>query len=120
MGADIWGQLLQDGRRIGKANKPCAIRTHLGWIVFGPVGRKGSDFPGCQSLASKLDYKNVRLETLLQRFWDLEEPEIAEGEDMDECESIFKRTVGCDDQGRYVVQIPFRGEAPALGGNFTN
>ena len=115
VGADIWGQLLQDGRRIGKANEPCAIRTHLGWVIFGPVGRIESDFPGCQSLTSKLDYKNVRLETLLQRFWDLEEPGIAESEDMDECESIFKRTVGRDDQGRYVVQIPFRGEAPALG-----
>lgn len=120
VGADIWGQLLLNGRRVGSRNEPCAIKTHFGWVVFGPVGPDRVDGIGVQALSAQFRRDHFQLEELLQRFWSLEEPEGATEEQVNECEAIFRKTVNRDDQGRYVVQIPFRGNAPALGDSRQN
>ncbi len=38
LGADVFAEVLRDGRRKGPANTPTAFETDLGWVLCGNTG----------------------------------------------------------------------------------
>ncbi|XP_069967556.1 uncharacterized protein [Bactrocera oleae] len=113
LGADVLTDIFQEGLIQGSPEKPCALNTRLGWVVFGPV-TSSADTTSHTSLTAKC-VNEQRLDKLLRSFWELEEPTLISEVQVDDCEKIFNDTVTRTSDGRYQVQILFRPDAPALG-----
>ncbi|CAG7720767.1 unnamed protein product, partial [Allacma fusca] len=62
LGADVYGELLLDGRKSGPPGTPIAMNTSLGWVVLGPTGTCGSTVTSLVVQSS--------LESHLQKFWE--------------------------------------------------
>ncbi|XP_036320431.1 uncharacterized protein LOC118734940 [Rhagoletis pomonella] len=104
IGADITGMLPLGETITGGTKQPCALHTRLGWVICGPTS------PRCASLPA--------LGTPTEcATWELEEVPRPKTTD-DICEEIFQRTVSRKSNGRYIVQIPFSPDAPALGDSY--
>ncbi|XP_011883842.1 PREDICTED: uncharacterized protein LOC105570992 [Vollenhovia emeryi] len=115
LGADVYAQILEEGVMKGDANSPIAQRTSLGWIISGPSG--------INTLSNKVQGYHISLDSqlyeLIHRFWDVEEipsitPSLLSPEDLD-CEQHFLSTHTRDDQGRYIVRLPFKHPPENLG-----
>ncbi|XP_036344883.1 uncharacterized protein LOC118754131 [Rhagoletis pomonella] len=117
VGADVWGMLLCNGVVTNRPGQPSALQTRLGWVVLGPTSPKNVALPALRNCTENAN--EDRLDYLLERFWLQEEVSPTPPKD-DDCEAIFRRTVSRDSEGRYVVQIPFHPEAPALGDPYRN
>ncbi|CAI6354007.1 unnamed protein product [Macrosiphum euphorbiae] len=107
LGADIFAQVL-DGKRVSVGEAwPVAFGSVFGWIIIGPVPYNTSKSPhSCPT--SMLNC--ISVESLLDKFWRVEEPEVApEGfTEEGQCESMFR--AGCirSSSGRFTVPLPFR------------
>lgn len=116
VGADVWGNIVEEGIVRGAPNEPYAQSTRFGWVVFGPATIDSAVTPPMRTLhVHPID--NQGLDDLLRKFWELEEVNGTSmaAPDADICERIFMETHCRDGDGRYIVQIPFRLDAPILG-----
>ena len=116
LGGEVFPAILLDGVRSGPSNTPVAQNTRLGWILTGPI----SGLPANVSVFSTtLSVERCpSTSELLRKFWEIEEiltpPPLTLDEDA--CERHFERTHCRNDDGRYVVRLPFR-EQPLLVGS---
>jgi len=115
LGADVYPQIIEDGIVRGDAQSPIAQRTKLGWIISGPIN-------GNISVTHSQGYHisvDKDLHDLLQRFWKLEEiiPSTTStlSKDDQECEQHYKSTHSRDQEGRYIVKLPFKQSVTQLG-----
>jgi len=105
LGADLFAQIL-NGKRVSVGDAfPVAFGTVFGWTVIGPVP---ISLPNV--LISCHASLTTSVETLLERFWALEEPDAAPEEFTQEgqCESIFRDGCTRDSSGRFCVPLLFR------------
>lgn len=115
LGADIYAQIIEDGIKKGGINSPIAQRTKLGWIISGPTDNNTS------SETSQVYHISIdnELHDLLQRFWKLEEISSLNTAslttDEQECEKHYQLTHSRDQNGRYIVRLPFKKSATKLG-----
>lgn len=95
LGAQVCSEILCAEIRRGERGQPIGKKTSLGWIVFG----------------------GERLDELLQRFWSIDDIVESQSETKEDelCEANFQEHVSRDKSGRYVVRIPIKSKAPALG-----
>jgi len=77
----------------------------FGWVLIGPI-QTYSDV-GAQSMLVSLVSS---METMMEKFWSVEEPEIAPPQFTEDglCEKIFSSEVTRDRKGRFSVPLPFR------------
>ena len=114
LGAQIHDLIIEQGLRKGDAAEaPIAMKTLLGWIVFGPT----SNLPRDQHtvLTADLQVDDVELNGLLRKFWEIEELPATERyvtEDERFCEEFYKSTVKRHAEGRYLVRLPFKPNIP--------
>lgn len=115
IGADIWGMIIQDGIIAGERGEPCALRTRLGWVVFGPTSVRERETLPLHTFTSNKCINEERLDEILRKFWEIEEATAPTAAPENICEQIFLSTHTRNADGRYIVQIPFRPDAPTLG-----
>jgi hypothetical protein len=115
LGAEVYGQILKEGVLKGPKGTPVAQCTALGWILSGPVS-SGSPNKNVTVLHAR-----VSEDELLKRFWEIEaEPSgqikrfTAEEQ---KCEELFAATTVRNEEGRYVVKLPFRDYDPSCKGS---
>jgi len=97
-----------DGKRIViNESLPAAFGSLFGWIIIGPI-----QGPVSQSFQSNVVSLTISLETIIQRFWQVEEPdEVPDTFTKDgQCESIYISERTRDSTGRFVVPLPFLNE----------
>ncbi|XP_058456726.1 uncharacterized protein LOC131434098 [Malaya genurostris] len=116
IGAELFFDLLKEGRvRLGKSI-PTLIDTQLGWIVSGPApaGKKKLEHT-CQ-----VNVSNDDLNQTLTRFWELETCQEASPLTAAEhaVETHFDRTFTRNKHGRYTVRLPFNDRKSQLGDSF--
>uniref|UniRef100_A0A2S2NNC8 Integrase catalytic domain-containing protein n=1 Tax=Schizaphis graminum TaxID=13262 RepID=A0A2S2NNC8_SCHGA len=106
LGADIFAQVL-NGKRVSFGETfPVAFGSVFGWIIIGPVPNSTSQSPH----SCPISLLNVSVESLLDKFWSIEEPAAApeifteEGQ----CESLFRMGCTRSSSGRFTVPLPFR------------
>ncbi|UYV61943.1 hypothetical protein LAZ67_1007130, partial [Cordylochernes scorpioides] len=106
LGADVYGLLLLPEIRRDDKTQLCAQNTKLGWIISG--GLSGSEVGNTQVFTTRVQYED-NLETILKRFWEVEEVRVATKiTPQDEfCEDLYKSSVRRDTNGRYIVPLPF-------------
>lgn len=108
IGGDIFLQLLRPrGDIVHIPGLPSALDTLLGWVLVGTVSESDERSPPFTSLSVSV---TPPIETLLQQFWNIEEPvpSVAPTTEDELCEKWFVDTTSRDICGRYSVALPFR------------
>lgn len=116
LGADVMGQFMQEGLLRLKNSHVIAQKSTFGWILSGPVeSSTNSHHVSVQHVTCDLDEK-------LQRFWEIEEspgkPPLSEEDER--TEQTFHETTTRDEQGRFIVRLPFVSDEAkqSLGNSF--
>uniref|UniRef100_A0A2S2R014 Uncharacterized protein n=1 Tax=Sipha flava TaxID=143950 RepID=A0A2S2R014_9HEMI len=114
LGADLFSEIL-NGKRVSVGSSyPAAFGTVFGWTIIGAAPHTISHWPvSCPTSLT------VSCETLLHKFWEIEEPDTAPEEftTTGQCESMFQRGCVRVNSGRYSVPLLFRQPTPQV--NFT-
>ncbi|XP_028982670.1 uncharacterized protein LOC107048746 [Diachasma alloeum] len=119
LGADNYGRIIMDDVVKSEQSRVVGQRTVFGWILSGPI-----ECTNCSikvSLSAVRESSNEQLLELLQKFWVQEElpnersstSELSPDEY--ECEMHFRATHSRDNTGRYIVRLPLKTSAAALG-----
>ncbi|GFV28629.1 DUF1758 domain-containing protein [Trichonephila clavipes] len=100
LGAEIYADLLEGMPIFGPAGTPTAIPTKLGYILSGKI----------YAPPLKESIVNSSLNDQLSELWKLEEvPKTnAKIQIPDPCEESFSKSVKRNNEGRYIVNLPFK------------
>nr|XP_037877020.1 uncharacterized protein LOC119630728 [Bombyx mori] len=111
LGADILSHVLLGNTIVGPPGTPIAMNSVFGYLLLGKLDLDFSVPTSFQVCFSSFDNDN------LQRFWELESIPEKRSYTPDEelCESFFQKTHTRNADGRYVVALPFKPDAPSLG-----
>ncbi|KYN02131.1 hypothetical protein ALC62_07059 [Cyphomyrmex costatus] len=106
LGAEIFFDLLTVGIVKSAGNQPAWQNTHLGWIVSGSCA--GSNQPSARSVC-KVTITDP-LNSTLMKFWQIESCDRKDTRTPEErsCEDHFMKTHKRDQDGRFIVSLPFR------------
>ncbi|UYV67038.1 hypothetical protein LAZ67_4003743 [Cordylochernes scorpioides] len=110
IGADLYLDLIEPGLIKGPRDAPSAMNSKLGWIISGR-----SNMPNNTTSTSiqqiHINHSSAELDDIVKKFWDAESipthKEEMNTEEL-ECENIFRTTTFRDENGRYVVSLPFK------------
>lgn len=113
IGSITFAQILQEGLVRGDTNEPIAQKTRLGWLTSGA---NSSEHIHTNIMLSEDAEEHCFLMTpdelpnQLKQFWEIEEtPKIKEwSDDEKECDSYFTQTIARDNNGRFIMRIPFK------------
>ncbi|XP_045534866.1 uncharacterized protein LOC123721177 isoform X2 [Papilio machaon] len=131
IGADVFWDLLGLRKISLGAGKPVLFESSLGWLVSGPLYNSGqarstSDFKSnfvsvkSNNNVSSCNDSSDDIQTLLTRFWRLEEvspqsSSFSEEEKM--CEEHFIKNTSRQADGRFCVRLPLTQSPDVLGGS---
>lgn len=126
IGSELVPFLLRSETVTAPDSSVVAVQTTLGYIIMGKADcdlNFKSFTDRCNSIQDKsflCTSKYNSLESLTQRFWELENVpcRVHMSPDDEACERIFKNTYSRDDTGRYIVQLPFKISCSALGNSY--
>lgn len=108
LGGDIYSKIMLTDVQKYPNGDLIAQRTVFGWIVTGKVTQTEC-LQSISSFYSKLDINDQ-----LARFWEIEEVPQASPETEDDifCEELYRKTTFRNEEGRYVVSLPFKPDYP--------
>ncbi|KAF8785882.1 hypothetical protein HNY73_011379 [Argiope bruennichi] len=106
LGADIYALLLDGLPIFGPSGTPAAISTKLGYILTGKIYT--SQMPDSIVHSTLCDQLN--------KFWSVEKfpPNVPVEKIYDPCEEFYQQSVCRNDEGRFIVSLPFK-EDKTLG-----
>lgn len=100
---------------------PPALNTVLGYVIMGTIPAVPT-LKSHTALVCCFAQEPTALDTLVKRFWELEEPPSAPPilhHAHAECEEFYKSTTSRDTAtGRYTVALPFRNDVYTLGNSY--
>ncbi|CAG9134415.1 unnamed protein product [Plutella xylostella] len=112
LGAEIYSDDLLDGVIKHPKGNLLAQNTILGWVLSGRVSRE--PITAQRNITSL--HVHVKEDEMLKLFWELEnEPNKIEkrlSREEENCEEFYNATTVRDEEGRYVVKLPFKSENP--------
>lgn len=95
--------------------------TILGWIASGPCENVSQNQRATMTHVTSSYVTMSEIEEKLLAFWDIPVTgEVIDEAAEDYCENLFQKKHFRTAEGRYVVPIPFKPSAPALGDSYTN
>ena len=105
LGMDVIVEIMKPGLVRGVNGQPMAQNTQLGWIISGNIHSHETD-----RSVHMLHATTENTPDDWNKFWEIEDlhPKRILTRDEQECEDMYKSTVKRDDNGRYVVKIPFK------------
>lgn len=113
LGVRVYARILQAELVKGPPGTPCAQRTDLGWIIFGESDNTS------QEDSYIVMHHQVDIEDTLKSLWEIEtdtKRKYTKEEQL--CEEIYEKTVTRNQEGRYIMKLPFKTENPrVLDGN---
>ncbi|XP_054259469.1 uncharacterized protein LOC128984197 [Macrosteles quadrilineatus] len=117
IGASLFPLLLTNENYSLGPNMPNMMGTHFGFVVMGNAPCSTDSQPANTPSISLLSTVDNELHNSLQKFWKLEELSVPSKISVEEqqCEDLFKATHSRDENGRYLVQLPFKENHPPLG-----
>ncbi|XP_047510573.1 uncharacterized protein LOC125053303 [Pieris napi] len=124
IGAPQYAEIMLSGRVTGAPGTPTAFETIFGYIIIGNVPLLSSDctnnYNSCTAISLCSLVEQPQLESLIQKFWHLEEVQcsVPLSPDAIKNERIFTNTVSRDSTGRYTVMLPFSENLAVLGDSY--
>ncbi|XP_045446031.1 uncharacterized protein LOC123654111 [Melitaea cinxia] len=114
LGADAYSCILKEGIMRSPDNGVIAQNTSIGWILSGAINR--SNDSSCRTHSNiAVMHAQMKEDEILKRFWEIEEKinnKKMLTPDEQKCEEFYKTTTSRQEDGRYVVRLPFRIEDP--------
>nr|XP_034837780.1 uncharacterized protein LOC117994009 [Maniola hyperantus] len=112
LGADVYGEVLLNDMIKHPQGNLIAQNTILGWVISG---RATNDTTSARREIASM-HINIREDEFLRKFWDMEnEPNSLEKKLTEEelkCEELYEKTTTRNEEGRFVVKLPFKDEEP--------
>lgn len=112
LGAEVYGEILTLGMIKNPQGNLIAQNTILGWIISGKVSQEANSTN--DNVVSM--HVRVRDDDLLKKFWEMEnEPDSIERKLTKselKCEELYDKTTVRNEEGRFVVRLPFESEDP--------
>ncbi|CAH2109065.1 unnamed protein product [Euphydryas editha] len=106
LGADVYGEILQNGVKKSPHGNLLAQNTLFGWILSGKIEQESVK----ENILNL--HVQVREDELLKKFWEIEnEPNSIEKRLTEEeklCEKLYEETTLRRKDGRFVVRLPFK------------
>ncbi|KAK2577926.1 hypothetical protein KPH14_000951 [Odynerus spinipes] len=114
-GVDMFDEIMRAGTRLGKKNEPYAQETIFRWVLSGPIGSPRQAPPKVLTHCTALP----DLDTSLRRFWEIKEGprEVPLTREEQQCEDHFVATHSRNEDGRYIVRLPFTSDPTDTIGN---
>lgn len=110
LGVKEYAKILQSDLIKGPPGSPCALKTGLGWILFGEV-HSGEN---CTQESNFIfTHHAVDVDEMLKVIWEVDmdtKRKFTKEERL--CENIYEKTYKRNDKGRYIVKLPFKTENP--------
>ncbi|XP_068158480.1 uncharacterized protein [Drosophila tropicalis] len=108
LGIDVIPAVTLSGIQTEVCGSLMAQETRFGWVISGPL--QGVPVSSCAAFTTRVAVSREEgLETLLTRFWEVEDlPGKPVGDSDSVCEVNFQKTTRRDVSGRYTVSLPFR------------
>ncbi|XP_059053907.1 uncharacterized protein LOC131848156 [Achroia grisella] len=110
LGAEIYGQIIEDGVKRGPHGTLVAQATSLGWILSGTI--KEASFRSVTNVTAL--HLCTHENDYLKKFWEIESDPYTLKRILTEeeilCEQLYKETTKRDSEGRYIVKLPFKSE----------
>jgi len=102
LGSDVLSSILCSGVRNGSPGEPLAQNTVFGWVLCGPVSQ-------VKNSVIQVNHADIEINTILRKFWELEELPPIKHLNPEErlCEKHFSNNHTRDENGRFVVRLPF-------------
>lgn len=111
LGAEVYSEILTGDVIKNPTRRLIAQDTLLGWIVSGSMVSESGSTERVISM-----HTQIRVEDLLKKFWELEQETETNKkmltEEEKKCEEIFASTTTRNEDGRYVVRLPFNSKDP--------
>lgn len=115
LGADVYSDIVTEGLKKGPRGAPMAQNTHLGWILMGKLSNTETSHSYTNAITLSM-HTCIEEDNLLQRFWEIESDVACKKiltEEESRCEKHFEETHSRDENGRYIVSLPFRRDNPS-------
>ncbi|XP_076385707.1 uncharacterized protein LOC105663446 [Megachile rotundata] len=112
IGGDLFWDLMCVGRHSLGPRHPSLQKTQLGWIVVGNLDLAPS-FAETRTICHLVT--NEQIHDQLAKFWEIEGSIAENTKSPHHCEQHFDSTVTRDNNGRYIVAIPFKENINKLG-----
>ncbi|XP_048481684.1 uncharacterized protein LOC119693389 [Plutella xylostella] len=93
----------------GPPGTPSAQRTSLGWILFGEVNENP------QEDTFLVMHHKIDIDDMLKSIWEIETDNkryLTRNEKR--CEEIYETTTTRNEEGRYIVKLPFKNDSPLV------
>lgn len=115
IGVDLFWKLMCIGQIKASHAQPCFQKTHFGWIIAGSVASAALTQETVCNFIS-----NETLDERLASFWKQEECLIERHRTPEEvvCENHFTSHTKRNDEGRYIVRLPFKDTSNQLGDSY--
>lgn len=111
LGAEVYGQIIQEGIKKGPQGTLVAQATLFGWIISGVIEKSHQPHGKVVVMHSYVEENE-----LLKKFWEIEADTVNEKqiltEEEKQCESFFAETTSRGKDGRYTVRLPFKTPNP--------
>ncbi|XP_045767032.1 uncharacterized protein LOC123868524 [Maniola jurtina] len=112
LGAEVYSDILLDGILKHPQENLLAQKTILGWVLSGKMSRESTS--ARRNITSL--HINVKEDEILKQFWEMEnEPNSIVknlSKEEERCEEYYNSTTVRDEDGRYIVKLPFKNEEP--------
>lgn len=117
LGAHIWSRIVMNGIERNNSTSLVAQFSKFGWIISGGLGSGNNEFVGYVGTHNE---ENRELVDSLNRFWSLEKVNESKIRSKEEqaCEDLFMKEHYRNENGRYVVPIPLKGDNSLLGNSY--
>ncbi|XP_023248115.1 uncharacterized protein LOC111643952 [Copidosoma floridanum] len=114
LGADVYPALIMEGLVRGLAGTPLAQQSVFGWLLTGAID---SGNPQSSSIRAFHTHTEPSLSQLVSRFWEIEEVPRKSllTADEEKCEELFANSYSRNENGRFVVRLPFAKRPNFLG-----
>lgn len=127
IGTRTYGHIIEEGLIKGNIDEPIAQKTKLGWITSGAFVSEHMNMNSVaiENTGEHFLVTNDELSNQLKLFWEIEEvpKRIKWSEAEKECDEYFTKTISRDNNGKFIMRIPFRHNPNApnfLGNSFEN
>ncbi|XP_018366031.1 PREDICTED: uncharacterized protein LOC108763156 [Trachymyrmex cornetzi] len=123
LGGEFFLQLLDQGKIDLGTNLPSLQNTKFGWIISGPIPlnvntSRVMSLPTITALTCLYD-QGENVNDQLTRFWEIDECKDSSHSHLSneerQCENLFQATTSRDQNGRFIVRLPFRENKALLG-----
>ncbi|XP_073963144.1 uncharacterized protein [Choristoneura fumiferana] len=110
LGVEVCAQIFKSKIIKGPPGSPCAQDTSLGWILFGTA----EDTADTYQEDIIVMHHQVNVDDMLKAFWEIDTTDTSKRltKEEEDCENKYKETHTRNEEGRYIVTLPFKTEEP--------